>query len=514
LSVPRVDRCSTTVVLLCFGAGIFGAACFPDPPPCVGTNLCPDEIDGEHDTEATHELPDTSDIGRTSELPDTNDTETAPELSETGDTETALELSETADTGTAPELPDSDAGDGTAISEIGADTGPEIEPKECDELDCALEHRECIERSGSSDASCGACLVGYRLAGGVCVAVLSCDDIDCDAAHRECISGDAETDATCGACVPGYSPVAGDCIADAPTPTNVVATTDRASEVEITWSGVPNATGYQVFRCDQATCGGGEAGWFALNDDPIAALSYLDETVEVPALPGAPVNLEATTDSSTMVSVTWSSVAAPAARTYRYRVVAIGPGGPSPASSQALGRVAERPVTGYEIAIEGDAWASLGDVTSYHDAQAPAPTITAPTASASQGVHEAFVRLGAAGGAANDGAPRRYAVRAMTAAAAGPSSSASGHRPAGALTLQWERSAGQSPDGFSRRSSARRPRATTTRGRRRMARRVGIASSPARPARPRCRAERSLAPASTQRASFRRVSAPRAKLKA
>ena len=489
--------------LLSVAALLGVAACFPDPPPCVGDNPCPeDEVDGEIE-EAVDGFGDwvgeadlADDDGGvgddTIEIDAPADELTDAVEVEPGETEVAPELVESESMSEADaELETEIFIDADTLETSEADLGPELEPKECDDLECeldhreciegvgasdaqcggclsgyrlangacvtittcgdlacALEHRDCIEHTGSSDASCGTCILGYRLMAAACIEVQDCNDVNCDASHRECIEGDPQTDATCGGCVPGYSLVVGDCVADAPAPLGVAATTNRAAEVEIAWDPVPNATGYQVFRCDQATCGGGASGWFALNELPIEELSFVDDTVEVPVSPAAPGNLSASKDSPTTLTLSWSAVIVPAARTYRYRVVAIGPAGASPASVQVVGQVAARTLTGYEVAIDGGAWAPVGNVTTYQDTQAPPPTVSAPTASATQGLHEAYVQLTATGGSVANGATRSYQVRATTSLGEGAIGSTSGYRVAGLLGLQWERSAGTSQGSF------------------------------------------------------------------
>ncbi len=346
----------------------------------------------------------------------------------------------------------SDARCGECLAEFREDDGECVPVRTCADLACALEHRACTERSGETDAFCGGCLGGYRPSGGVCVAIVTCAALDCDAAHRDCDEASEVDDAVCTSCLAGYAEVGDACLATAPAPVGVAATTDEAELVEIVWDPVDNALGYDVYRCDQPTCSGGSAGWFVLNEDLVTDTSYIDDTVEIPPSPAAPSGTSATQDDPTKVTVTWAEVSVPAATRYRYRVVAVSPGGESPASSAVTGHVLDRPVTGYELAVDpsgGGAWTGIAlGTTQWVDSGAPAPSVTAPIASATQGVHEDYVRLTASGGSVTAGATRQYAVRATTTWGPGPSAAATGRRPAGSLGLQWERSAGTSPSGF------------------------------------------------------------------
>ncbi len=482
---------------------VTGGGCFPDPPECVGSNPCPDgdgEVDEVDDSETSDDVtlpdlePGDGDIG---EVPD----ETSTVETDTEADETSVEADAVEDSGTAEstlELPEAEATDTDTETEVQVDaeveteTGPEVDYKECDDLECELEFRECIEGVAATDARCGDCLDDYRLSGGECVAILTCADLACGAANRECIERNGDIDASCGNCqagyrlsgnsciavltcdvlvcetdnrdctegsgtidavcsncLPGYSLVGTECLASAPAPSGVSATTSNAVDVVITWQGVANANGYDVYRCDLPSCGSGAAGWFALNDVPVLDLTFIDDTVAVPSLPAAPGGMSASTNDGAKVTVTWGSVTVPDAKSYRYRVVAVSDAGDSPASQAVLGQVGNRPVTGYELAIDGGAWTNIGMVTTRDDVDAPAPTITPSLAGATQGAHEGFVRLSATAASVANGATRQYAVRATTALGPGPSASASGNRPAGTLTTQWERSSGSNAENYS-----------------------------------------------------------------
>jgi hypothetical protein len=107
--------------------------------------------------------------------------------------------------------------------------------------------------------------------------------------------------------------------------------------------------------------------------------------------------------------------------------------------------------TGY-IVYRDDTNASgtLGDVATYNDTGAAAPTITAGTASAADNVSSAYVTLSIAGESTSVGASYNYKVKAVTTDAASDNSTAnSGYRGVGALTYQWYVSAADSDASFS-----------------------------------------------------------------
>lgn len=92
---------------------------------------------------------------------------------------------------------------------------------------------------------------------------------------------------------------------------------------------------------------------------------------------------------------------------------------------------------------------AAGDVATFDDAGADAPTVTAGTASASDGTAVPHVVLSLAGKSANNGATHTYKVVASNATGdSADSTTDTGYRGVGALTYQWQRSAGDSDDTF------------------------------------------------------------------
>ncbi|MDD5487287.1 MAG: DUF2341 domain-containing protein, partial [Dehalococcoidales bacterium] len=101
--------------------------------------------------------------------------------------------------------------------------------------------------------------------------------------------------------------------------------------------------------------------------------------------------------------------------------------------------------TGYKVYEGSNLLETLGDVDSYDDTTAPAPTITPGTASASDGTYTDYVALSLSGQSANNGASRTYKVVAFNGAGDSPDSDTdNGYRGVGSLTYQWQRSAADS----------------------------------------------------------------------
>jgi len=132
--------------------------------------------------------------------------------------------------------------------------------------------------------------------------------------------------------------------------------------------------------------------------------------------PAAPTNVAATDNLSDKVTITWTkSTGATDYHTWRDAV--------------DLGAV--------------------GDVDTFNDAGADAPTITHGTTSASDGASPLFVTLTLVGASANNGTSYTYKVVASNATGNSDDSlTDTGYRKVGVLTYQWQRSAGDSDDTF------------------------------------------------------------------
>jgi hypothetical protein len=141
-------------------------------------------------------------------------------------------------------------------------------------------------------------------------------------------------------------------------------------------------------------------------------------TVDVLTKPAAPTNVAATDGTdTTKVVVTWTK------------------------STGA---------TAYKVYEGSNLLDTLGDVATYDDSAAGAPTITPGTAAATDGTNAAYVTLSVAGESASNGASRTYKVTAGNATGySGDSSTDTGYRGTTTLTYAWQRSAADSDASYS-----------------------------------------------------------------
>ncbi|MFC1709918.1 hypothetical protein ACFL2J_07685, partial [Candidatus Omnitrophota bacterium] len=203
---------------------------------------------------------------------------------------------------------------------------------------------------------------------------------------------------------------------------NKVSTTDPGFT-----AGNPYTSGEAKEYTVQAgdTLSGGSYYWKVRAIDPDGSNTYgawcIPRTFTLP--PAAPTNVSATDgDHTDKVTITWTK------------------------SSGA---------TGYKVYEGTNILDTLGDVATYDDTLAPAPTITPGTATASDGTSGAHSALSLSGQSANNGTSRTYKVVAYNGVGDSPDSDTDdGYRGAGGLTYQWQRSAADSDASYSNISGA------------------------------------------------------------
>ncbi|MBW2561166.1 MAG: hypothetical protein JRE40_09975, partial [Deltaproteobacteria bacterium] len=107
--------------------------------------------------------------------------------------------------------------------------------------------------------------------------------------------------------------------------------------------------------------------------------------------------------------------------------------------------------TGYRVYRgEVDVSGLLGDVATYDDTGADAPTITQGDSVATDDTHTDKIALSLSGSTTNNGTEHTYKVLAVNSAGNSPFSDPdTGYRVAGSLTYQWQRSAGDSDASYS-----------------------------------------------------------------
>lgn len=348
---------------------------------------------------------------------------------------------------------DAEVGDGSEVEtalETDGEPQPEVETSapETDAVEVDTSEADSRETDTAELNACGGpgVLTPGRCAepAGGCEVPLTCDELAFGAGLRACSEGAGDNDASCGACLPTYVEVGGECRGEVVAPVGVAATNDLEDRIVVSWGAVTHATGDRVFRCF-GSCG--DAGpRVELVPVPNAQTSFPDETSSALSAPPAPA-VSATANRPVDVQVSWAAVVAPLPPVYSERVVAIGPSGPSAPSTIALGQLVERPITGYEVSMDGGAWQAV-EATVFVDAGAAAPTLVAGAVTASQGGHADKVVVSLATRSSPDGASRESRVRAKTRFGVGAFGVASGRRKAGELTLSWERSASSAPADF------------------------------------------------------------------
>lgn len=124
---------------------------------------------------------------------------------------------------------------------------PEV--RSCEDAGCEAENRVCEQASPEVDATCGTCRTGFRASGDRCVRVVSCGDAECAEDNRVCVQPDASVDATCGGCLSGFEEANGVCSSTLDPPAAVSASQGTSLDhVTVTWEAVAGASGYHVYR--------------------------------------------------------------------------------------------------------------------------------------------------------------------------------------------------------------------------------------------------------------------------
>ncbi len=226
-------------------------------------------------------------------------------------------------------------------------------------------------------------------------------------------------------------------------PTGVSATDGiYTDKVTITWTKSTGANQYHVWR---DTTDLGAAGDVATFDDTGAGA------------PSVTAGTASATDGSATDKVTLSISGASAnnGTSYTYKVVASNATGSSADSATDTGYRAPGALTYQWYRSSGDAdsgYSTLSGATTapYDDTTAPASSITAGTAAASDGTSTTHVSLSVSGQSANAGAGRYfYAALSATGAASADTNHDRGYIGVGAHTYQWQRSAADSDASYS-----------------------------------------------------------------
>jgi hypothetical protein len=226
-------------------------------------------------------------------------------------------------------------------------------------------------------------------------------------------------------------------------PTNVAATDGTYTDkVRITWTKSTGATGYKVYEGSNLLDTLGDVD------------QYDDTTAPAPTItPGTASASDGSSTAHVTLSVSGESANNGAPRTYK--VKAFNDSGDSDDSSTDTGYrgVGSLAYQWYRSSGDSDGdYSLLSGATSdpYNDATAPAPTVTAGSASASDGASTEYVILSVSGESGNNGAGRYYKCYLSAAGASSQYSTADrGYRGTTTLTYQWYRSAADSDENYS-----------------------------------------------------------------
>ncbi|MCB9520900.1 MAG: SUMF1/EgtB/PvdO family nonheme iron enzyme [Myxococcales bacterium] len=266
----------------------------------------------------------------------------------------------------------------------------------------------CGELSATPDTPCGECATWRCVGAGVQCAAdpraegcgqarVTCDELGCAAERRACTEATTTTDASCGACLEGAAEVDGVCV-DGP----------YCGDGEL--NGVEECDGAVPVDVSCATLG-------FTSGTPACTTGCTLDTSGCRRLPDAPDGVEASTTRPLDVEIIWSAVEG---------------------------------ATAYEVEIDASGVWTRATGSVFDDTTAPAPSLTACRADASDGTSATQVVLECTGDAVAPGASRSYRVRAVGAGGTGPASVAvSGHRTAGVRSYQWQRSAADSDAAYS-----------------------------------------------------------------
>jgi len=222
-----------------------------------------------------------------------------------------------------------------------------------------------------------------------------------------------------------YTPAAPD------APTNFVASDNLSDRVTCTWTKPDGATKYQVYR-DGAPIGA-ELGDVNTTDDVTAAAGTVT--------PGTATASDGTSVPHVTLSLAGEGINS--GTTYSYAVRAGNAGGWSGDSNADNGNRRPEAITHQWQVDDGGGFDNIvgGTTDPYNYAGAPAPTITAGNAVATDGGHPDKVALSLAGTSSNDGVTYNYqCIVSSVGASNSPQTSDSntGYRDSGALSYQWE----------------------------------------------------------------------------
>lgn len=225
----------------------------------------------------------------------------------------------------------------------------------------------------------------------------------------------------------------------APAPTGVSASQGTSPEhVEVSWDDMLGAIEYRIYR---------DGDVLAVVD--AQQTNLVDEEPASP-LPGTPSDVVASQgEHPERIEVSWQEVTVDDADGHEYAVAAVYPDAESAQSDPVNGFPEAAPVTQYELEIDGGDWTDVGNTTSYVDEDVVVATLDPGEASATKARFQDLVRLELEGHQIEPGDEVDYRVRAVSEAGPGEASPETTGYTGGELSIEWQRSSGDSPADFS-----------------------------------------------------------------
>lgn len=226
-----------------------------------------------------------------------------------------------------------------------------------------------------------------------------------------------------------------DFMTEAPAPEGL-ETESSTDAVLLSWDEVEGAEGYEIHA---------DSDILDTIDDP-EQTSYEDESAPAGSL-SAPQQVEASTDRTDGIELTWEAAEPVDGSAIEYQIVAVYPDAASAPSEAVEGHRDGPAPSGYELYIGDDEepgeedWMLLGDGLDYLDEDAPYAAIDAGEISASKGEYENYVFLEFSEAAESEFVEETYRLRATYGEddeySGDTSPETEGHRDVGELQFQW-----------------------------------------------------------------------------
>jgi hypothetical protein len=220
-----------------------------------------------------------------------------------------------------------------------------------------------------------------------------------------------------------------------------VAVVQSTEGVLLDWGPVADAAGYEIFRDGQR-----------ITSVDANTLEYFDANADAPTPRGALTSVTATTDRGDGVLIGWTFEPAAPGTTHRYTVRALFADGPGPDSNAVEAHRVAEPVTIDVRSLTAGTpgpWRAATNTSTFLDAQAPYGTFLPGQTLASKGAFKDRIHLSILHLERTPGPDVTYEVRLTGGQRPEEiSTPVTGRRGPADPRVQWERSSGAEPTGF------------------------------------------------------------------